>query len=59
MITLTRYSSFEDLKASKDAIPPQKSYSELASELKELIALLQQSTLVKSEKCLNQMNRGK
>ena len=40
MIKLTRYTSIEDLKASKDSSLPQKSISEQESELKEFVSLL-------------------
>jgi hypothetical protein len=63
MIKLTRYTSMEDLKASKDLIQPQKSNSERELELREFIILLkgQASTPAhsKSGKSLNQSGRGK
>jgi hypothetical protein len=63
MTKLTRYTSMEDLKASKNLLRPQKSISERELELREFIALLkkQPSTVVrsKSDKSSNQAGSGK
>jgi hypothetical protein len=65
MTKLTRYTSFEDLKASKNAIQPQKSNSERESDFKEFISLVRSHSSTstpehsKSGKSLNQSNRGK
>jgi len=63
MKKLTRYTSIEELKASKNLLQPQQSDSKRESDLSELIAILKDhsSTLAqpKSRKLLNQSNSGK
>jgi len=63
MTKLTRYTSVEDLKASKNELQPQKSISERELELREFIALVrnQPSTTArpKSDKSSNQPGSGK
>ena len=60
---LTRYTSFEDLKASKNTIQPQNSNSQRESDFKEFISLARKNSSTpmrsKSGKPLNQSNRGK
>lgn len=63
MIKLTRYTSFEDLKASKNSFQSQRSNSERESDLKELIALIKNHSFTpehsKSYNSLNPPNSGK
>jgi hypothetical protein len=63
MTKLTRYTSIEELKASKNSLQPQQSDYQRESELSELIAVLKShsSTLEqsKSDKPLNQSGSGK
>jgi hypothetical protein len=63
MKKLTRYTSIEELKASKDLLQPQQSESKRESDLSEFIAVLKNhsSTLKppKPSKSLNQSGSGK
>ena len=63
MKKLTRYTSIEELKASKNLLQPQQSDSERESDLGELIAILKNHSSTpersKSGKPLNQSGSGK
>jgi hypothetical protein len=60
---LTRYTSIEELKASKNLLQPQQSDSERESALSEFIAVLKNHSSTqdpsKSGKPLNQPGSGK
>lgn len=59
MIKLTRYTSIEDLKASKNSFQSQKSDSERESDLKEFIALIKNhSSTPEHSKSYNSLNRS-
>ena len=63
MNKLTRYTSIEELKASKNLLQPQKSDSERESDLSELITVLKNHSSTpeqsKSDKSFNQSGSGK
>jgi len=63
MTKLTRYTSFQELKASEDSLPPQSSNSERESEMRELLSILKDNSSIakssNSAKNLNESNRGK
>jgi hypothetical protein len=63
MKKLTRYTSIEELKASKNSLQPQQSDSERESNLSEFIAVLKSHSSIleqsKSGKPLNQSGSGK
>lgn len=63
MKKLTRYTSIEELKASKNSLQPQQSDSERESDLSEFIAVLKSHSSIsepsKSGKSLNQSGSGK
>lgn len=63
MVKLTRYTSIEELKASKNSFQPQKSGCERESDLKEFIALVKNHSFTpepsKSDNSLNRSSSGK
>lgn len=59
MKKLTRYTSIEELKASKDLLQPQQSESERESDLSEFIAVLKShSSTLKPSKLGNPLNQS-
>jgi hypothetical protein len=47
MLKLTRYTSIEELKASKNPVQPKQSESELESDLREFVTLLKDHSSAK------------
>jgi hypothetical protein len=59
MKKLTRYTSIEDMKASKDQLRPQQSDFERKSDLIELIAVIKKhSSTPKQSKSGNSFNKS-
>ncbi|HVU95269.1 MAG TPA: hypothetical protein VHE34_08600 [Puia sp.] len=63
MTKLTRYTSFQELKASEDILPPQTSNSRRELEMKELLSMLKDNSSplrnADPNENLNESNRGK
>ncbi len=63
MKKLTRYTSIEELKASKNLLRPQQSESERESDFSELISVLKNHSSIpersKPDRPLNQSGSGK
>ena len=49
MPKLTRYTGFEEMKASKNFIQPKKSNSEREADFKEFIALLRKNSSISKQ----------